>query len=450
MLLILNGQTRESKPEIDQSYPDSSSTDLVIIMSTTNSNTRVVVTGIGTVCPLGLNTASTWQALISGQSGIDYITFFDHELSETKFAGEVKGFKPTDHVNRKDARRMDRFAQLAVAASREAVSQAGIEINASNQDQIGIIIGSGIGGLTTLFEQISVLLDKGPGRVSPFLAPMMIADMAAAQVSIALGARGPNFCTTSACSSGSDAIGAAFEFVKHGNAPVMLAGGAESIINPIGITAFNALKAISTRNDDPPRASRPFDIERDGFVIGEGAAILTLENLDHARRRGANIMGELIAYGASADAYHVTQPDEGGEGAARAMRTALNNARLAPTDIDYINAHGTSTLLNDKAETLAIKTVFGNHAYKIPVSSTKSMMGHLIGAAGAVEAAVCVLAIQHGIIPPTINLNHPDPECDLDYVPHVARPAKIRTTLSNSFGFGGHNSVLILREYTEG
>ena len=416
---------------------------------TNTSDNRVVVTGIGILCPLGLDILATWEGLIAGKSGIDYITLFDAEPFDTKFAGEVKGFEPTNYINRKDARRMDRFSQLAVAASLQAVEEAGLKINSMNQDNIGVIVGSGIGGLTTLFEQIGVLLEKGPGRVSPFLAPMMISDMAAAQVSIALGVKGPNLCTTSACSSGSDAIGAAYELIKHGDTQAMIAGGTEAIINPVGVAAFNALKAISTRNSEPKLASRPFDNERDGFVISEGACLLVLENLAHAQKRGANILAEILAYGASADAYHITQPDEDGEGAARAMQVALNKAGLATTEVDYINAHGTATPLNDKMETIAIKTVFGNNAYHIPISSTKSMMGHLIGGAGAVEAAICIMVIQHGIIPPTINLTHPDPECDLDYVPNVARQAKVTTALSNSFGFGGHNSVLVFRRYSE-
>ena len=414
-----------------------------------NDNNRVVVTGIGLVCPLGLNASATWEALIGGKSGIDYITLFDAEPLETKIAGEVKGFEPTDYINRKDARRMDRFAQLAVAASLQAVEQAGLQINSMNQDNIGVIVGSGIGGLTTLFEQTKLMLEKGPNRVSPFLAPMMIVDMAAAQVSIMLGVKGPNLCITSACSSGSDAIGAAYELIKHGDLQAVIAGGSEAIINPIGITAFNALKAISTRNDEPQLASRPFDAERDGFVISEGSGLLILESLAHAQKRGANILAEIIAYGASADAYHITQPDENGDGATRAMKIALDKAGITPAEIDYINAHGTSTPLNDKVETMAIKTIFGDNAYKIPISSTKSMMGHLIGGAGAVEAAICIMSIKHGIIPPTINLTHPDPECDLDYVPNVARQAKVTTALSNSFGFGGHNSVLVFRQFSE-
>ncbi|MDP6576413.1 MAG: beta-ketoacyl-ACP synthase II [Dehalococcoidales bacterium] len=410
---------------------------------------RVVITGVGMLTPLGLDAATAWAGLVAGKSGIDYITLFDAEPMETKFAGEVKGFEPTAYMTRKEARHMDRFAQLAVAASRGAVAQARLDINQSNYDDIGVIIGSGIGGLTTLFEQTRVLLEKGPGRVSPFLAPMMISDIAAAQVSIVLGVKGLNLCTTSACSSGSDAIGAAYELIKHGDAQVMLAGGTEAIINPLGITAFNALKAISARNDTPQLASRPFDAGRDGFVISEGACVLVLESLEHAQGREANILGEILSYGATADSHHVTQPIENGGGAARAMQVALRKAAITPAEIDYINAHGTSTPLNDTMETRAIKTVFGDYAYQVPISSTKSMLGHLIGCAGAAEAAICLMVIRESIIPPTINLTNPDPECDLDYVPNVARRAKVTTTLSTSFGFGGHNSVLVLRGYAE-
>ncbi|MBA7599095.1 3-oxoacyl-[acyl-carrier-protein] synthase 2 [subsurface metagenome] len=412
-------------------------------------NNRVVVTGIGILCPVGLNASSTWEALIAGKSGIDYITLFDPEPFATKFAGEVKGFEPTDYVSRKEARHMDRFIQLAVAASSQALKQAGIQINLSNQNNIGVIIGSGFGGLLTLSEQIRILLERGPDRVSPFLIPMMAANMASAQVSIMLGAKGPNFCTASACSSGSDAIGTAYEIIRRGDAQVMLAGGSEAAVTPIGIAAFNALRVLSTRNSEPRLASRPFDAEREGFVLSEGAAALMLEDLSFAQRRGANILAEIMGYGVSSDAYHVTQPPEDGEGAVRAMQMALNKAGLATTEIDYINAHGTSTPLNDKMETKAIKAVFGDTAYHIPISSTKSMMGHLLGGGGAVEAVICVMVIQHGIIPPTINLTHPDPECDLDYVPNIARQAKVTTALSNSFGFGGHNSVLVFRQYCE-
>lgn len=414
-----------------------------------DNHNRVVITGMGALSPLGLNASSTWEALIAGKSGIDYITLFDTEDFETKIAGEVKGFEPANYISRKEARHMDRFAQLAVVASLEALEQSGIQVNATNEDSIGIVVGSGIGGLTTLFEQVKVLLDKGPDRVSPFLIPMMISDIAAAQVSIVLGVKGPNLCTTSACSSGSDAIGSAYEIIKRGDAQVMLAGGGEAIINPVGVASFNAMRAISTRNDEPQLASRPFDAERDGFVIGEGATILILENLDRAIKREANILAEIIGYGASADAHHVTQPLENGQGAAKAMQMALRKAGVAAAEIDYINAHGTSTKLNDSMETKAIKIVFGDNAYRIPISSTKSMMGHLIGAAGAMESAICIMAMRHGIVPPTINLTCPDPECDLDYVPNVARQVEVNIALSNSFGFGGHNSALVFRKYTE-
>ena len=414
-----------------------------------NSDDRVVVTGIGIISPLGLDISTTWESLTTGKSGIGYITLFDASPMETRIAGEVKRFEPTNYIDRKTARHMDRFAQLSVAASLQALEQSNIQINSTNQDNIGIVIGSGIGGLTTLYEQIKIMLERGPDRVSPFLIPMMIADIAAAQVSIALGVKGPNLCTTSACSSGADAIGAACEIIKRGDTEVMLAGGGEALINPIGIASFNALKALSTRNDEPEQASRPFDAERDGFIIGEGATILVLENLNHALKRGAKILAEIIGYGASADAHHVTQPLESGEGAAKAMKMALKKAEVAPAEVDYINAHGTSTPLNDSMETRAIKTVFGDYAYKVPISSTKSMMGHLIGGAGAIEAAICILVIRHGVIPPTINLTHPDPECDLDYVPNVARQAEVITAMSNSFGFGGHNSSLVFRRYFE-
>ena len=416
-------------------------------MSTLNN--RVVVTGVGVVCPLGLDVSTTWDGLIAGRSGIDYITRFDAESFVTKFAGEVKGFEPTDYMSRKDAYRMDRFAQLAVAASRQALEQAGLEITPNNQNDVGVIVGSGVGGLDTLSRQIKVMLEKGPDKVSPFLVPMMAPNMGSAQVSITIGARGPNYGTTSACSSGSDAVGVAYEVVKHGNAQVMIAGGSEALVTPIVIAAFNTERALSTRNSEPQLASRPFDAERDGFVVGEGAGVLILESLSFARERGANIMAEMVGYGATGDAYHITQPAPDGEGAVRAIEIALHKAGLTPGEVDYINAHGTSTPLNDRVETQAIKTVFGDDAYRIPISSTKSMIGHLLGGAGGVEAAVCVLVIKHGIIPPTINLTHPDPECDLDYVPNVARRAKVTAALSNSLGFGGHNSMLAFRQYLE-
>ncbi len=391
---------------------------------------------------------TTWDNLVAGQCGIGNITLFDASNMEVRFAGEVKGFDPITYVNRKDARRMDRFAQFAVGAGFQAVENAGLSINETNLNDIGVIVGSGIGGLTTMFEQARILVEKGPDRVSPFLAPMMIADIASAQISIALGVKGPNFCTTSACSSGSDAIGTAMGLIQRGETDIMLAGGAEAIINPLGVTAFASLKALSFRNDDPLHASRPFDKERDGFIIAEGATILVLESLEHAIDRGATILAEIIGYGATSDAFHVTQPLEDGSGAARAIQIALKKAGLKPEDIDYINAHGTSTQLNDAMETRAIKTVFGDYAYKVPISSTKSMTGHMIGCAGAIEPSICIYTMLNGIIPPTINYEFPDPDCDLDYVPNQARPATVDIALTNSFGFGGHNSVLILKKFT--
>lgn len=421
------------------------------VLRMTIENHRVVITGIGLITPLGLNAAETWQSMISGKSGIDYITLFDANsiACKTKFAGEVKGFDPQNYIDRKNARRMDRFSQFAVVAAKEALLQAGLQIGPDNHTEIGVFIGSGIGGLTTLFEQTRVLIEKGADRVSPFLVPMMISDMAAAQISILLGVKGPNLGITSACSSGSDAIGAAFELIKGGKIPAMIAGGSEAIINPLGISSFNALNALSTRNDNPGQASRPFDAKRDGFVIAEGAGVIVLESLEHAKQRGAPVLAELLAYGASGDAFHITEPAEDGEGATRAMQAALQAAGIQPSDVDYINAHGTSTPMNDKVETLAIKNAFGEHARRLAISSTKSMTGHLIGAAGSVAGAACIMTIRNGIIPPTINYTEPDPDCDLDYVPNTARQAKVHTAMSNSFGFGGHNSVLVWREYSE-
>ena len=413
---------------------------------------RIVVTGMGVVSPLGLDTPLLWEALKAGKSGIDRITLFNTDGFETRIAAEVKGFNPTDHLEYREARRMDRYTQFAVVASLQAAAQAKLDLGTHPEDacDVGVLIGSGIGGISTLSAQMAVLAEKGPHKVSPFLIPMMISDAASGHVSIMLGAKGVNFCATSACSSGADAVGEACEIIKRGDAHVMLAGGAEAAITPIGIAGFDAAGALSKRNEEPQKASRPFDARRDGFVMGEGAAVMVLESLPHALKRGADIMAEVIGYGATSDAYHITQPDSRGEGGAKAMQVALNKAGIRPEEIDYINAHGTSTQMNDKCETVAIKGALGEHAYRVPVSSTKSMTGHLIAAAGAIEAIICVLAIQHGIIPPTINLEHPDPECDLDYVPNVARQKKVRTALSNSFGFGGHNSVLILREYCEG
>ena len=411
---------------------------------------RVVVTGVGVITPLGLDVESTWEGLISGKSGVGYITAFDSDSFETHIAAEVRDFVPTDHLGRKESRRMDRFVQFAVLAGREAVRRAGLEISDDNAGDVGVVIGSGIGGLITLSEQFNVLRDKGPSRVSPFLVPMMITDMASGQVSIDLGAKGPNFATTSACSSGSDAIGTAYQLIQSGKAKAIISGGSEATITPIAVAGFNAARALSTRNDEPEKACRPFDAERDGFVMGEGAALMVLEDMDHAMSRGAPILAELTGYGTAGDAYHLTAPAEGGEGSIRAMTMALGDAGVDPDEIDYINAHGTSTPLNDKFETLAIKKVFQEQAYKIPISSTKSMTGHLIGAAAALEAAITVLAIERGEIPPTINLENPDPDCDLDYTPYVPRRGQIKVALSNSLGFGGHNSVLVFREPPNG
>lgn len=410
---------------------------------------RVVVTGMGMVSPLGLDVPSMWQGLVSGKSGVDHITLFDPEPFDTKIAAEVRNFDPAQYLDRKDVRRMDRFTHFAAVASLQALAQAHLNINANNAADIGVVIGVGFGGLGIILDQFQVLTEKGPGRISPFLVPMMITDMAPGQVAILTGAKGPNFCTSSSCASGSDAIGVSFEIIRRGDAQAMIAGGTEAPIIPLTVAAFNAARAISTRNHEPQKASRPFDAERDGFVIGEGGAILILESLPFAIKRGAPILAEVVGYGATGDAYHITQPAEGAEGGVRAMRIALRKAGLEPGEIDYINAHGTSTPLNDKHETMALKTIFGGDALRIPVSSTKSMLGHLLGAAGAVEAAICVLTIEHGTLPPTINLTCPDPECDLDYVPNVARQAKVDTAMSNSFGFGGHNSALIFRRYTE-
>ncbi|MCL2707139.1 MAG: beta-ketoacyl-ACP synthase II [Dehalococcoidia bacterium] len=414
-----------------------------------NTNHRVVITGIGMLTPLGLDSTSTWQALIAGESGIASITHFDTSRHKTKIAGEVKGFEPASYMSIKEAKRMDRFAQMAVAAAKQALAQSKLVIDSSNAFNIGVIIGSGIGGINTLLEQARVLIDKGPERLSPFTVPMMTADVAAGHVSIMLGAKGPNFCTMSACASGSDAIGIAYEMIKRGDVSAIFAGGAEAAINPIGIAGFNALKGLSTNNENPLTASRPFDATRDGFIMSEGSAVLLLESAEHALQREANIIAEIVSYGASADAYHMTQPAADGEGGLRSMKSALTRADLAPDKIDYINAHGTSTQLNDKMETRAIKSVFKNCAYKIPISSTKSMTGHLLGAAGALEAAFCAIIVNEGIIPPTINLHTPDPDCDLDYVPNHARRQKVSFALSNAFGFGGHNSTLIIGRYSE-
>ncbi|MSP78610.1 MAG: beta-ketoacyl-[acyl-carrier-protein] synthase II [Dehalococcoidia bacterium] len=409
--------------------------------------TRVVVTGLGMVTPVGLDTASSWKNLIAGRSGIGPITAFDPAGFETRIAAEVKGFDPTTFLDKKEARRTDRFVQLALYAAKQAVKHAGLEITPQNAERVAVIIGSGIGGILTLSEQYNVMKEKGPTRVSPFLMPMMLSDMAPGQVSMALGAKGLNFNVVSACASGADSIGQAYELIRRGDADAVLCGGTEAPICPIGVAGFNACSALSKRNEEPGRASRPFDAQRDGFVMGEGSGVLVLETMEHALARGAKPLAELVGYGATSDAYHVTNPAPFGEGGARAMKLALKQAGIPMTEIDYINAHGTSTQLNDKGETQAIKSVFGPEAYKIPISSTKSMTGHLLGAAGAVEAAISVLAITEGVIPPTVNLDNPDPDCDLDYTPWTARRGTVRAAMSTSLGFGGHNAVLIFRRF---
>ena len=406
---------------------------------------RVVVTGIGLITPLGLTATSTWEALVRGTNGIGPISLFDPAGQDVKFAGEVKDFEAGRYMDRKEARRTDRVIQFAVAAATEALAVSGLKITAGNAEEIGCVIGSGIGGIMTLSEGFQTLHTKGPGRVSPFLAAMMLPDMPSGYVSIHCGAKGPNYSVVSACSTGADAIGNAYEIVRRGDAKAMLCGGAEAAITPIGIAAFAAARALSTRNDDPAHASRPFDKDRDGFVMGEGAGVMVLESLESAQERGATILAELAGYGNAADANHITQPSDGGEGGVRAMRLALRRAGLDAGAVDYVNAHGTSTPMNDRFETQGLHTVFGERANKVPISSTKSMIGHLLGAAGAVEAVFTVQAVRHGVIPPTINYQHPDPECDLDYVPNEAREAPVRVALSNSFGFGGHNASLIFR-----
>ncbi len=408
---------------------------------------RVVITGLGVISPVGLTVSSTWEALLRGQSGVDHISSFDSTPFETKIAAEVKGFDADVYVTRKEARRMDRFTQFAVAASLQAVEAARLTIDANNAEETGVIIGNSMCGLLSISEQFKILSEKGPGRVSPILAPTMTGDAAPVQVSLILGTKGVNYAPSSACSSSGDAIGQAYELVRQGYAKVMVAGGAEAAIIPLVLAAFCAIRALSTRNDNPKAACRPFDAERDGFVLGEGAGIMILEDAAYALERGAPILAEIVGHGATSDAFHLTQPSPGGEGAVRAAKLALKRAGLSPGEIDYISAHGTATLLNDRTETAAIKSVFGDRAKQIPISASKSMIGHLIGAAGSVEAVIAILALNNGIAPPTMNLTHPDPECDLDYVPNQARQVKIQTAMCNSFGFGGHNSVLIFRQY---
>jgi 3-oxoacyl-[acyl-carrier-protein] synthase II len=406
---------------------------------------RVVVTGYGAITPLGLTADDTWQGLIDGKSGIGYISLFDAADFAVKIAAEVKGFNPVAFMDPTTAKYSDRFTQFAIAASLQAVAHAGLKIDDSNRYDVGVLIGSGIGGVSTLTQQYSVMSTRGPSRVSPYTVPMMIADNAASRVSILTRAMGPNLCLVTACATGADSIGIAYGMIKHGEIKVMLAGGTDAAITTLGVAGFQQAGALS-RNPDPATASRPFDAKRDGFIMGEGAAVMVMESLDYARHRGATILAEIVGYGATSDANHITQPAESGEPAVKAIELAL--AGIDPDKVDYINAHGTSTPLNDLSETRAIKKAFGQRAYKIPVSSIKSMVGHMLGAAGAVEAVVCCKVVQTGIMPPTINWEYPDPECDLDYVPGKARAGDIKLTISNSFGFGGHNAVLAISKYS--
>ncbi len=409
---------------------------------------RVVITGLGAMTPVGNDPSTMWENLIAGQSGVGNITLFDTTGFKTRIGAEVKDFKADEHgIDRKEARRMDRYAQFAIAATGQALADAKFVINEQNRNRVGVIVGSGIGGINVLSEQFKILHEKGPSRISPFFIPMMIANMASGQIAIQFGARGTNFCVVSACSTGAHALGEAAEIIKRGEADVMIAGGSEAPLVPISIAGFNSMTALSTNNDAPQKASRPFDAKRDGFVMGEGAGILILEDLEHARQRGAQIYAELTGYGSTDDASHIVQPEETGEGASRAMSLALQRAGLSVKDINYINAHGTSTYLNEKAETAAIKQTFGDMAYEVSISSTKSMTGHLLGAAGAVEAIICIKAINAGIIPPTINYEFPDPVCDLDITPNVAKKKAVRHAMSNSFGFGGHNVSLIVSKF---
>jgi 3-oxoacyl-[acyl-carrier-protein] synthase II len=413
------------------------------------SRTRVVVTGLGVVSPIGTTADEFWKNCVAGKTGIDRVSSFDPSGFGSQIAGEVRDFDPERYLERVEARKLDRFTQMAVAASQEAFESAGLDKAKGTPERMGVLIGSGIGGIGTFEEQHKRLLERGPSRVSPFFVPMMIIDMAAGIVSMRLNLKGPNFGTVSACASGTHAIGEAFRILERGDADVMLAGGAEAAVTPMTLAGFSSMKALSTRNHDPARASRPFDKDRDGFVLAEGAGMLVFESLEHAVRRGADVLCEVIGYGATADAYHMTAPAPGGEGAVRAMRLALSDAGVKPEDVSYINAHGTSTPHNDRQESAAIKAVFGDHAYKIPVSSTKSMIGHLLGAAGGVELAACVMSIRDGVIHATANHEIPDDECDLDYVPGSARKADVDVVVSNSFGFGGHNASIVLRAYKE-
>ena len=408
---------------------------------------RVVITGIGAVTPIGVGKDAFWNALIEGKSGVGPITRFDVSEYTTKIAGEVSDFVVTDFIDKKEAKRMDRSTQYAVAASKLAIDDAKLDLEAEDRERIGVIIGTGIGGMEALYDQYKVLFAKGPSRISPFLVPMMIGNMASGMTSIQFGLQGPSSCVVTACATGTNSIGDAARAIKYGDADVMLAGGTEAPISPAALAGFGSMKALSTRNDEPKRASRPFDKDRDGFVMGEGAGVIVLESLEHALARGAHIYAELAGYAYNSDAYHITAPAPGGVMAAKAMRQALKDGGIEPNEVDYINAHGTSTGLNDKNETMAIKEVFGEHAYELAVSSIKSMTGHLLGAAGGVECIAAAMAIDQGIIPPTINYETPDEGLDLNYVPNVAEKREVRVALSNSLGFGGHNATLALKKY---
>jgi len=412
-------------------------------------NNRVVVTGLGVVSPLGNEVREFWQNLLTGKSGVADITKFDTTDFDTKFAAEVTDFKPDDHIERKEARRMDLFTQYAIAAADKAIADSGIDLEQTAKERIGVIVASGIGGIDTLEKQSRVLFERGPQRISPFFIPMLISDIAPGYISIRHGLKGPNFSTVSACASSSHAIGEAFRTIRLGEADVMVCGGAEASITALGVGGFNSMKALSTRNDAPEKASRPFDKNRDGFVMGEGAGIVLLESLEHARSRGAKIYGEIAGVGYSADAYHITAPVPGGEGACTAMRLSLERGGLSPDEVDYINTHGTSTAHGDVVETMAIKTVFGEHAYKMNINSTKSMIGHLLGASGGVEFIVTTLSVKEDIVHPTINQEEPDPECDLNYTPNEAKKREVHAALSNSFGFGGHNVSILIKKYQD-
>jgi 3-oxoacyl-[acyl-carrier-protein] synthase II len=409
---------------------------------------RVVVTGVGLVIPTGIGVAEAWKNVCEGKSGIGPLTRFEAENFETRIAGEVKGFTPEKYIQKKEIKKMDLFVQYTLAAAKEAMEDAQLKITSENSEQVGVIVGTGLGGLPTLEETHKVLLEKGPSRITPFFIPKLIANMASGQIAIQYGAKGPNTCLVTACATGAHCIGDAFRAIQYGDAEAIITGGTEANITPLTIGGFNAMKALSTRNDEPEKASRPFEKNRTGFVVSEGAGILILEELEFARKRGAKIYGEVVGYGYTGDAYHIAAPSPDGDGAIRCMRMAIRDARIRPEDIDTINAHGTSTVLNDATETVAIKAVFGDYAKKIPISATKSMTGHLLGAAGSTEAIFTLLSIRDGILPPTINYEEPDPECDLDYVPNVARKSAIRIAMSNAFGFGGTNATLIFQKFT--